>query len=248
VVRVNVNRISVPDLCRILESEGIDFQVLDDLPGAVRVAGADIVNHRVCVEGLCFLMDSNSQRVAGMLEPTGAGLLGDFCAAPGGKSFILRSRMPESTAFVCSDLDFTRLTQMRRRAQRYGIDGIDYLQMDVGEKVPSGPVFDAILLDVPCSGLGTVRANPDIRWTVQEADLERYQRQQIRMLESAFPALRNGGELLYSTCSTEPEENEQVVDHLLLSQPQAKLAGGYWYSWEEGKSGEGFFAARIRRV
>jgi 16S rRNA C967 or C1407 C5-methylase (RsmB/RsmF family) len=104
-----------------------------------------------------------------------------------------------------------------------------------------------LLADVPCSGLGTLRSNPDIRWFVKEADLPRFQNRQLRILSLAYSRLKSGGEVVYSTCSTEPEENEQVVEELLRVEPGAALVDEYFRTLPGDGLGDGFFAARIRR-
>lgn len=137
---------------------------------------------------------------------------------------------------------------MRSRAALYGICSPHYFLCDWTRQRPLRQVFDSILLDVPCSGLGTLRSNPDIRWRVREEDLNEYRLKQQAMLHNAFSALRPGGEVLYATCSTEPEENEEVVEQLLEERVQARRMGSYWRTFPEASSRDGFFSARIRHV
>jgi 16S rRNA (cytosine967-C5)-methyltransferase len=99
--------------------------------------------------------------------------------------------------------------------------------------------MDLILLDVPCSGLGTLSSNPEIRWLVKEEMLAGYQRRQLNILNNGFKSLRPGGKLLYSTCSTEPEENEEVIDQFLAREKSARLDEVFL----KPRPGKGFFGA-----
>jgi len=199
-------------------------------------------------EGLGFFMDIASQEVAHMLDVRGAKTVGDFCAAPGGKSFLLASRIEKETHLLCSDAGLERLRRMKKRASLYEIRGLSYVNADQQPSAPFHPGFDSILVDAPCSGLGTIRSNPDIRWKIKEADLSRFHERQLDILTGAFSALKPGGELVYSTCSTEPEENEQVVSLLLEKKTSGRLVGEYRTTFPQDHPGDCFFAARIRHA
>ncbi len=247
VVRVNTFRTTPEAFIRRLADEDIPAELLPGIPACARVESRGFVRHDLYRQGHCFFMDYSSQRVAHLGEPEKGRRVADLCAAPGGKSFILAARLRPGAVLVCADSDLRRLEWMRDRARRLGVPALQFLQADSTDTPPLKAEFGLVLADVPCSGLGTIRSNPDIKWFVRESDLIRWQDRQRRILLNAFGILRPGGELIYSTCSTEPEENEQVVESLLETDTRAVLQGEFWRSFPPDGPGDGFFAARIRR-
>ncbi len=248
VLWVNPFKTNVPDFLRELTEEGIGCEVLDDLPHAVRLRAKGFSEHRLYRQGYCFFMDASSQRVAQLCNLKERRLVGDLCAAPGGKTFILAGRAEPGTRILCSDLDFARLNQVRKRAEHYGISGLFFVQMDLTQPAACSRCFQTLLLDVPCSGTGTFRSNPDARWRTEERDLKEFHNRQILLLRNAFSVLLPGGDLIYSTCSTEPEENEDVVEEFLLCEKSSELLGDYFRTFPTQQEGDGFFAARVRRL
>jgi 16S rRNA (cytosine967-C5)-methyltransferase len=244
---VNSFKITLKELCRRLDRSGIEYSVYRALENCLLVPSS-FSQHRLYRAGLGFFMDIASQEVAHMLDVRGAKTVGDFCAAPGGKSFLLASRIEKETHLLCSDAGLERLRRMKKRASLYEIQGLSYVNADQQPSAPFRPRFDSILVDVPCSGLGTIRSNPDIRWKIKEADLSRFHERQLDILTGAFSALKPGGELVYSTCSTEPEENEQVVSLLLEKKTSGRLVGEYRTTFPQDHPGDCFFAARIRHA
>jgi 16S rRNA (cytosine967-C5)-methyltransferase len=144
------------------------------------------------------------------------------CAAPGGKTLILADDLQVGCApnslLVAADRRSRRLTLLRTTLARVNRP-IPLVALDALRPLPFGPVFDAVLLDVPCSGVGTLRRDPDVKWTRQQADLARLADDERRMLGMAATLVRPGGRLVYATCSSEPEENEAVVDDWLSTRP-----------------------------
>jgi len=225
----------------------VDHQVSSNLPNCITVQSENFVQHEIYQEGLGLLMNAASQEVAYLADVTEHRRLVDFCAAPGGKSFILASRMARQARLLCCDINLGRLQNMASRAKRMGIQRLDFVNADLTDKTPLRGRVDFVLVDVPCSGLGTLRSRPDIRWRIEERDLQRYHSRQLALLQHAFSILRRGGEAVYSTCSTEPEENEQVVEEFLAGERGASLNGEYFRTFPESHSGDCFFAARIGR-
>ncbi len=244
---VNPRKASLDWFCRRLQEEGIAYRVHPHLPNCL-VVPSSLARHPLYRQGFCFFMDAASQKVACLVPIEGRRCLGDFCSAPGGKALVLASRMEKGARLHCTDLVPARLQSVRSRARLYRLKGLSY---SVADWV-SGPIFraafDFVLADVPCSGLGTLSSNPDIRWKFQEDGFKRMQQRQSRIIENAFAALRPGGELLYSTCSTEPEENEQVVEGFLSRRPSAKRCCEDFRSFPLRHDGQGFYAARIRHI
>jgi 16S rRNA (cytosine967-C5)-methyltransferase len=142
----------------------------------------------------------------------------DACAAPGGKTLALRAGAPTGT-LVAADRRPRRLRLLRETLERCGAGGVRLVQIDLARSLPFRDVFDLVLVDAPCSGLGTVRREPDIKWRRQETDLAILAEAQGRMLDRAAGAVAAGGHLVYSTCSSEPEENDDVVAAFLGRAP-----------------------------
>jgi 16S rRNA (cytosine967-C5)-methyltransferase len=148
----------------------------------------------------------------------------DVCAAPGGKAFITVERFPD-TVTILADSSVARLASTRERAGRLGLETLRYVACDAAVPQPFRRQFDLVFVDAPCSGLGTIRRNPEIKWRVSESSLRRQQRRQKEILDQSARQVSPGGHLVYTTCSTEPEENEEVVtpflerNHLFQLQP-----------------------------
>lgn len=249
VLWVNPLRATLEGFCQALESEGITPRRVDGLENAVQIDQTGFQRNPLYRQGQCFFMDPSSQRIAELPDLSGSELIGDFCAAPGGKSFIMASRMPPGTRIISGDVQAGRLLAMRQRATLLNITGIDYVQADLTKAMPLADHFDFVLLDVPCSGLGTIRSNPDLRWTVTEADLQRHHARQVLLLKNGFRSLKRGGGLVYSTCSTEPEENESVIEEFLSREAGARLDEPYFRTFPVNQGlGDGFFAAKVRRL
>ena len=134
----------------------------------------------------------------------------DACASPGGKTTAIAAAMQDEGLVVATDVRGRRVGLLARTVRLSGARSVKIVQADAAA-LPLTASFDWVLLDVPCSGLGTIRRDPDVRWRESEADLARLAEAQRRMLAETARVLRPGGRLVYSTCSSEPEENEGVV-------------------------------------
>ncbi|MGC2160652.1 MAG: transcription antitermination factor NusB [Silvibacterium sp.] len=193
-----------PDAEQALADEGVELAAGEFLTAARRLVRGDVVRSETFRRGWVRIQDEGSQLVA-ELAGHGKNIL-DTCAAPGGKMAILAERNPGS-AITAMDASQRRLDAMRRNFPDerilYSVQDATTLQLP--------PEYDLILCDVPCTGTGTIGRNPEIRFRVEEGDLARQQRRQVKILSCALKGLAPGGRLLYSTCSLEPEENEAVV-------------------------------------
>jgi 16S rRNA (cytosine967-C5)-methyltransferase len=162
------------------------------------------------------IQDEASQLVA-LLAGKGSNIL-DCCAAPGGKTRILASRNPRAT-IVAAELHphRARLLQRLVPAQNVRVIVADVRQLPISAR------FDRVLVDVPCSGTGTLARNPEIKWRLRPADLLEFRERQLSILQSAMQSVAPGGRLVYSTCSLEPEENQDVVEKALAADPSFQL-------------------------
>lgn len=245
---VNVFKTDVHSFCGQLEAERIPYQLHSRLPNCVILTASGFTQHHLYREGLCFFMDVASQEIAYLAEVENHGRLADLCSAPGGKSFLMVAQMATDAHLYCCDSSFERLKETRQRSQFLQVPGLSFIHADLSSATPFRKPFDFVLLDVPCSGLGTLRSNPDIRWKIRECDLSRFHARQVSLLQSGFSILRPEGELTYSTCSTEPEENESVIEEFLAEERDAEVIGDFHRTYPEAHPGDCFFAARVRRA
>jgi 16S rRNA (cytosine967-C5)-methyltransferase len=148
----------------------------------------------------------------------------DACASPGGKTTGLAVAMRDRGMIVAADVRARRVHLLAETVRRSGARSVRLARVDFARSAPFAPVFDAVLLDAPCSGLGTLRRDPDIKWRRREEDLPTLAGMQLQMLRHAADTVRPGGLLLYSTCSSEPDENEDVAAAFLADCPDFEPA------------------------
>lgn len=234
-----------------------DAQASDLVPGAFLLEEG---KRRNDAQSLRF-QDEASQLIPHLLGGIDGARVWDACAAPGGKSAILMERCGLSGWLISSDLDPMRTLRMREVLKGCLGSRVDVLVADARAPLPFRESFDAVLADVPCSGLGTLRRNPDIKWRIKPEWLASLGQKQGQLLDAMAGAVRKGGRLLYSTCSTESEENEDVVERFLHSHPEFCLekpafppgvetwldSEGRFRSYPSARLWDGFFAALMRR-
>lgn len=212
-------RLGAPEVEKELIEEGIVLEPGDLLTAASKVVSDDITATAAYREGRIHIQDEGSQLVA-EIAGRGDSIL-DTCAAPGGKTLILAERNPEACIVACES-SAPRLEQLRKRLASHASQ-IEYRLVDA-TTLTEDSIFDLVLADVPCSGTGTLGRNPEIRHRLRPEDLPRQAERQRAILRAALRAVRPGGRVVYSTCSLEPEENEQVIARVLAEIPTARLA------------------------
>jgi len=215
------------------------------------------------LEGLFAVQDEASQMAALLLDPQPGERVLDTCAAPGGKATLLAQLMGNQGELLAMDLSRSKLPLISDSARRLGISIVTTQAADLLQSgaLPAN-VFDRVLLDAPCSGLGVIRRNPEAKWRLKPEDIVRLARSQKVMLANAARMLKPGGVLLYSTCSTSREENEEVVGDFLSRSSDCVLDNlgdlfpayrelfteeGMFRAWPHRHAMDGFFAARIRK-
>jgi 16S rRNA (cytosine967-C5)-methyltransferase len=147
----------------------------------------------------------------------------DLCAAPGGKSTHLAALMGGAGEVVAVERDRKRAGALVRTAQRLRAHHVRVELADAAQPRPEGAVYDRVLVDPPCSGLGTLQARPDLRWRIEQSHLAELEREQARILAAGAQALRPGGVLVYSTCTISPTENERRIAGFLDAHPDFSL-------------------------
>jgi 16S rRNA (cytosine967-C5)-methyltransferase len=206
--------------------------------------------------------DEASQLIPYLLGPVPSCFrVWDACAAPGGKTASLIKIIGKPEQVISSDLRFERAKRMVRLLKNSGVNASNILVADARLPSPFRNCFDVVLADVPCSGLGTLRRNPEIKWHFKPEEFALLQNTQKQILSNVAGAVRSGGRLLYSTCSTEPEENEQVIASFLESNHDFRLISPVYpkgierwvgpdlmvRTFPESRLWDGFFAALFIR-
>ncbi|MGE0704578.1 MAG: RsmB/NOP family class I SAM-dependent RNA methyltransferase, partial [Vicinamibacterales bacterium] len=198
-------------------------------PDALVVTEGDALADRTD-EGSFVVQDEASQLVALLAGSRPGPRVLDACASPGGKTTAFAAASPASSIVAC-DVRTRRMSLLAATIAGTGATNVRLVQADLLKPLPFAPVFDVVVVDAPCSGLGTLRRDPDIRWRRMASELPAFARAQRLMLGHAAAVVRPGGRLVYATCSSEPEENEDVVRAFLADAARfhpldARLAHG----------------------
>jgi 16S rRNA (cytosine967-C5)-methyltransferase len=267
-VRANTLAIDREALARELSRHGIATVPTRFAPDGLTV----VTGHPMQIPagaGRLFLPQDEASQLVGALAAGAASSSSralDACASPGGKTLVLAAALARGGLLVATDLRSRRVRLLRDTLTLAGATRVHVVRLDVARTLPFGPVFDLVLLDAPCSGLGILRRDPEIRWRRQERDLPVLAAAQHSMLGHAAAVVRPGGRLVYSTCSSEPEENEDVVggflrahrgfdmlDGEMVRACLPRTAGdlvepaGWFHTWPWRDGLEAFFAAVLVR-
>ncbi|HEX8707533.1 MAG TPA: 16S rRNA (cytosine(967)-C(5))-methyltransferase RsmB [Pyrinomonadaceae bacterium] len=227
-------------------------------PAAWRIQGAGALLRVLAREGKVYVQDEASQLVAHVLDARAAESVLDVCAAPGSKTTHIAARSPGLRLIVAGDLHEHRLATVREASLRQGVRSLSLVVHDASAGVPFAVgAFDRVLVDAPCSGTGTLRRNPEIRWRISPSDIFELAARQQRIVAEAAQMVRRGGRLVYSTCSVETEENEGVIAAFLKENtdfrqvPAETRTAGCGPSvriWPHREGADGFFIASFERA
>ncbi len=210
--------------------------------------------------GEIYFQDEASQMVAWAVTVPKNGAFLDVCASPGGKTGLVSTRYStELKLTVAGDISSRRADFLRTNCHRQGVENINIVQYNAEAPLPFADLtFDTVFVDAPCSGTGTIRHNPEIRYFLEPTDIESFADKQLRILTQASKMVKAGGSLFYSTCSFEREENEDVIAAFLNGEPlfsilrpevPAKFIGdeGFARTWPHRDQMDGFFMASLKR-
>ena len=214
-IRVNRLKIDREELARALAGHGVIVEPARYAPDALMVRSGNPLRTPLAGSGQFVLQDEASQLVALLAAPEAGMKVLDTCASPGGKTTAMAAMTGDLAQIVATDVREARVQLLRETVDASGARNIRVLQADLETRLPFVPVFDVVFVDAPCSGLGTVRRDPEIRWRRAEADLAPLAAAQLKMVRNAADVVRPGGRLVYATCSSEPEENDRVVADFL---------------------------------
>jgi 16S rRNA (cytosine967-C5)-methyltransferase len=266
-LRVNVARITREEALERLAADGLEATPTPYSPVGLRLSGKPAINrHSLFKDGLIEVQDEGSQLLASLLAPRRGEMVADYCAGAGGKTLALGMLMRGAGRIYAMDVSERRLAALRPRAARAGLNNVHSIAL-AGETDPrakrlSGKL-DRVLVDAPCSGFGTLRRNPDLKWRHDARAIDELAAKQRRILEAAARLVKPGGRLLYATCSILTEENEAVADAfaarhgafrplsctaLLASQRIALDTGERLRLWPHRHGTDGFFAAAYQRT
>jgi 16S rRNA (cytosine967-C5)-methyltransferase len=266
VFRVNTLKTSTADVVAALQGKGCNAQPSPYLPDAVRVSGLrqDLARLSVHEQGWVHVQDEASQVVSLILNPVPGERILDLCAGFGGKSTHIGGLMGNQGEIVAVDQSSWKLNELKENARRQDIGIIKTIAGDALDLDPEQlGTFDRVLLDAPCSGFGTLRRKPDIKWRRHPKDPHRFSRLQSKLLEHASLFVKKGGILVYATCTLFSEEDEQVAEEfsrrhkdwtlesagdILPESCLNMVKGGFLKSWPHRHDVDGFFAARWCRT
>lgn len=267
-VRVNTLKTDAATARQALASHGIDSTPGQHCPSALRLTGRPALHQTETYrDGLVEIQDEGSQILAALCQPKPGEQVVDFCAGAGGKSLALAAAMAGRGRVVACDVNVRRLDRAAERLRRAGAHNVER-RVFTSERDPwvkrHKRGFDLVLTDVPCTGSGTWRRNPDSRWDRELSTLEELADLQRRILASASRLVKPGGRLVYATCGLFRQENEDQVEQFLASKPAFQLVppkevwssvltgpsptdSGYLRLTPKDHGTDGFFVAILRR-
>lgn len=248
-LRVNTLKTDRRALRETLGREGFEMEAVDEIPSALRMKQrANVFGSPSFKSGLFEVQDAASQLIAPFLQAEPGMRVIDACAGGGGKALHVAATMRNKGRILALDVHAWKLAELRKRASRAGVDIIEAREIEGSKTVKRlAKTADRVLLDVPCSGLGVLRRNPDAKWKLSLEEVERLRQLQAEILESYSRMVTPGGKLVYATCSLLPSENEGQVQAFLSKH------GEEWTLEEElhrlpSQGFDGFYAARLARA
>ncbi len=265
-LRTNTLKMRREDLIEKLRGKGLKpFLTIFSEEGIVLQDSPPISELPLLKEGLYIIQDEASQLVSFILDPKPGERILDACAAPGGKTAHMAQKMENFGEIFAMDVSRAKLDLVEGACQRLGIKIVNTIKGDASRSlpIPQGLKFDRILADVPCSGFGTLRKNPDLKWRRSEGDIQRLSELQFSILENLGMYLREGSVLVYSTCTVFREENEGVIERFLEENPQFQLdsinealpekfrpfvRNRYFKTFPPADKMDGFFVARLVKL
>jgi 16S rRNA (cytosine967-C5)-methyltransferase len=245
--RVVHTRADENDVIRQLTGAGASIEPSTIAAHAFRISGATAALRDLSANGQVYLQDEASQLVAEILDARAGERILDLCAAPGGKTTLIADRADDEAFIVAADRYPARLTTVTTTAALHQLRSINAVLLDAAESLPFAPnSFDRVLVDAPCSGTGTLRRNPEIRYRLKNEDIPTFAVAQQQFLHNAAEVLKPGGRLVYSTCSVELEENEAVIKNFLAAHSDFTVTKTL-RTWPQREGSDGFFLAVMER-
>lgn len=247
ILRINTLKISKEEFKQKLDQKGIEVLEIEGCPDALQLRRkANTFAWPEWNEGFLEIQDSASQCVAPFLKAEAGMRIVDACAGAGGKTLHLAALLQNKGRIVAMDVDERKLDSLRKRARRAGATNIEIRPIEDNKTLKRlHGTADRLLLDVPCSGLGVLRRNPDSKWHLNPDRIEELHRTQAHILQNYAPILDTNGELVYATCSILPSENQDQVQRFLKNNPNFELLEERHFLPSQGY--DGFYMARLRK-
>lgn len=261
-LRVNPLRVSREEVELAMQAAGVEVKQMSQLPQALRLTGSVGAIEKLpgFQEGWWTIQDSSAQLVSYLLNPQPGEIVIDACAAPGGKTTHIAELMTDRGKIWACDRAASRLKKLRANAQRLQLSSIEICTGDSRNLPQFINLADRVLVDAPCSGLGTLHRRPDIRWRITPERIEELTRLQGEILSQAATWVKPGGVLVYATCTLHPQENEAVIQSFLESHPHWQIAipsepmlrafcapQGWLRVWPYKDQMDGFFMVRLQQ-
>jgi len=263
-LRANTLKISPDKLSKNLRPQGFITTTTVYSPDGLIIVQSDqtIQKTEAFYQGLLRLQDEGSQCIPYLINPKKNESILDVCAGTGGKATHLAAIINNQGHIVAIDNDPEKISELKKEATRMGITAIDSRMADVSANLPEEfhERFDHVLVDAPCSGTGTLRRNPEIKWRLAPSDINKSTVIQNKILCNASHAVKRGGQLIYCTCSLLSKENEHIINtflaknkHFLLCKPPSSInqslidSKHFYRTYPHIHNMDGFFAAVLRR-
>lgn len=259
-LRVNTTKTTVEEFKSLLDSVSLKYSPGRFLPEFIKLNSVtNIMDWEYFTKGYFNIQDESTGFSCRLLDVKPSMRVLDLCAAPGGKTTYISNLMNNEGEIVAIDKYESRLKSLRKNLQRLGITNVRAIEADalIYEDEP----FDRVLLDTPCSGLGTLSKKPDIKWKRDQADIRNLNALQSELLEKAASLVKPGGALVYSTCTIEPDENYEIISKFLKDHPEFQVhqnsgeipqelidENGCFQTLPQVNHIDGAFACRLDRV
>jgi 16S rRNA (cytosine967-C5)-methyltransferase len=263
-LRINPLRTSIDVVEKALQSADVLVKRLPNLPQALRLISnsGPIQNLPGFSEGWWVVQDSSAQLVSHLLDPQPGEVVIDACAAPGGKTTHIAELMGDKGKIWACDRTPSRLRKLQENAQRLNLQSIQICTGDSRQFLQFQNTADRVLLDAPCSGLGTLHRHADARWRQTPESVQELSRLQKELLAHTSTFVKTGGVLVYATCTLHPAENEAVISEFLAEYPNWKIEpphvnspvfpystpSGWCKVWPHRQNMDGFFMVRLRKT
>jgi 16S rRNA (cytosine967-C5)-methyltransferase len=245
--RVVHARANQDEVSEELTGAGASIQSSNIAENAFRISGGINLLRDLSAKAYVYLQDEASQLVPQLLDARQGDRVLDLCAAPGGKTTLIADRTDDKALIIAADRSATRMTTIITTAALHQLRSIKPVLLDARTQLPFAPEsFDRVLVDAPCSGTGTLRRNPEIRYRLSAEDIPKLAATQKQFLHNAAGVLKRDGRLVYSTCSVEPEENEHVVDDFLRTHANFTSRKTV-RTWPQLEGSDGFFMTVLER-
>lgn len=247
-IRANRLKATAEQVKQVLHEEGVEAHLLPNFPDALQLEGrTNVIRLGSFRKGLYEVQDASSQLIAPFVDPQPGETVVDACAGAGGKTLHLAALMQDKGKIVSMDVEAWKLDELRRRASRAGIKSVDTRLIDSRRVIRNlEDSAHRVLLDVPCSGLGVLRRNPDAKWKLTEEHIDNVRETQAEILQFYSRMVKKGGTLVYATCSILPSEDEKQVARFLEETKGFEFEEDRRTWPSEGF--DGFYMARFKRV